>query len=165
MALLQLHDPTQLPRFVTVKGDMERPGVPVAGVSPGCRFNRSDEIRVERTGPEVQFQQLRFTEIEFTDRGQHSRRDPGRPSAWFFAINHRHRGAAAGQLPGCGKADQAGPDHDHVTSSDFLRLASSRPAGALALSLSHGITRIRFRRSVASPPPSQPRHSGSRRYS
>ena len=68
-----------------------------------------------------------------------------RPGRRLGALQHRHPRAAPRRAPGAGEADHAATDEHRVETALLGQTVASA-----------GITRIRFRRSVASVPPSQP---------
>ena len=152
---LQVVAPAQLRGLVAVERDVQRPRragspspIPEAALELGRRRPDTGSaaaivISSRRSSPKV----------ASPDRRQHPRGDRGRArAAGLAALEHRDRAPRARQPPGAGEADHAAADDRSRRSSSSSGSISGRTCSLPCA----GITRIRFRRSAAPQPPSQP---------
>ncbi len=139
----------QMGTVVGIERDGQGPARAKADVPSARLLQLGRERRIARGGGDVETEQHLLAVVEFGDGGQHSGSDLGRAAA-RFGVDDRGGQAALRGPPGDHQADDAAPDDEDVGPVRTVR-AHGRPAPPFA-----GMTRIRFVRSEAAQPPSQP---------
>src|SRR5262249_37411321 len=91
------------------------------------------------------------------DWREHPGRDAGRAGRRPLALEDADSRTISSRAPGAGEPDHAGAYDDHVVPAlRFVAHNAALPAADALQPPCAGITRIRFRRSAALQPPSQP---------
>lgn len=153
----------QVGAVVGVQRHGQRAAGAVADLQAARLLQLRHETRVAAGRCEVEAEQRLLAVVQFGDGGEHPGRDPARAAA-RLRIGERGAQPAPRGPPGGDQPHEAAADHQHIGVRRRIRRARwcgrwrhGRPAPPFA-----GMTRIRFVRSEAGQPPSQPGTPGSR---
>ena len=144
---MELVAAAQLLGLVAVERDVKRSALGETHLLARLIIELRGKTRPASQRLEVEFEDLLLAPGRLADGGEHARGDTGRPRRGTIALEHAHPRAALGRSPRTGEPDHAAADEDRVVS--IVCFSAHRPPCA-------GITRIRFGRSAALQPPSQP---------
>lgn len=139
----------QVRAVVRVQRHGERAAPAIAQFQTGRLGQLRDEGRIPARRGEIEVQEGLLPVLQLRDGGQHPRRHVCGPAA-RLRVRHGCAQALLGRPPRRDQADEAAAHYDDVIAMHLLLLPSA------------GMTRIRFVRSAAGQPPSQPGPPGSR---
>jgi hypothetical protein len=144
---MELVAPAQLLRLIAIKRHVQRAALREARLRLRLLLELPGEARPAGERCEVEGQKPLLAPRRLPDGREHARGDTGGSGGGTVPLQDAHAGAALGGSAGAGEPDHAASDEDRVES--IVRFCLHHPPCA-------GITRIRFGRSAALQPPSQP---------